>query len=116
MIRALANVIKHNVSKLNRNTSESARFLVDECSLTNDWDFATFIHTRHDAFNIIEYIPKVYLALLSLVDKVCGTKHRWAEVEYEKSFNEIYEHLLPDSIAIERPNKRLRLRQSAYGT
>lgn len=104
-IRALANVIKHNVSHLERNSSESAKFLVDERGMENGWSLDVFIHTRHDAFNIIEHIPKVYLAMLSLVDKSLGQKHRILELDFNEAFNEIYEFLIPDVMNISRPSR-----------
>tara|TARA_Y100001949_G_scaffold166147_1_gene162526 strand:- start:986 stop:1717 length:732 start_codon:yes stop_codon:yes gene_type:complete len=104
-IRALANVIKHNVSILERNSSESAKFLVDECGMKNGWELDVFIHTRHDAFNIIEHIPKVHLAMLDLVEKSLGIKHRYLDLELNDAFNEIYEFLIPEVINLPRPSK-----------
>lgn len=104
-IRALANVIKHNVSHLERNTSESAKFLVDECGMMNGYTLDAFILSHHKAFNISEYIPKVYLSLLSLVEMALGAKHRLSELSYDEAYNEIYESLIPEVIKLTRPNK-----------
>jgi len=104
-IRALANVIKHNVSILERNSSESAKFLVDECGMQDGWELDVFIHTRHDAFKIVEYIPKVYLAMLDLVEKSLGIKHRFQDLTFDDAYNEIYELLLPEVINLSRPSR-----------
>lgn len=106
-IRALANVIKHNVSHLERNTSESAKFLVDECGMMNGYTLDAFILSHHEAFNISEYIPKVYLSLLSLIEMALGTKHRLSELPYDEAYNEIYESLIPEVIKLTRPNKAI---------
>jgi hypothetical protein len=104
-IRALANVIKHNVSYLERSTSESARFLVDECGMINGYTLNAFILSHHEAFNISEYIPKVYLSLLSLVEMALGIKHRLSELPYEEAFNQIYIFLIPEVIKLDLPKK-----------
>ncbi len=104
-IRALANVIKHNVSHLERSTSESAKFLVDECGMMNGYTLDAFILSHHEAFNIIEYIPKVYLAMSSLVEMALGSRHRILDLEYNDAFDDIYEFLIPEVIRITRPNK-----------
>lgn len=104
-IRALANVIKHNVSHLERNTTESAKFLVDDCGMTNGYPLDAFILSHHESFNIVEYIPKVYLALISLVEKALGMKHRVLDLDYDEAFNEIYGVLIPKVIKVSRPNK-----------
>lgn len=108
-IRALANVIKHNVSHLERNTSESAKFLVDECGMTNGYTLDTFILTHHEVFNIIEYIPKVYLAMTSLVEMSLGSRHRVLDLAYDEAFDNIYEFLIPEVIPLTRPNKSTEL-------
>jgi hypothetical protein len=105
IIRALSNVIKHNVSQLDRNSSESARFLVDECGMKNGFTLNVFIHSQHETFNIIEYIPKVYLALLDLVNKATGEKHRLLDLAYEEAFNEIYNFLIPEVSKMKPPQK-----------
>ncbi|CRM78126.1 MULTISPECIES: hypothetical protein [Pseudomonas] len=105
IIRALANIIKHNVSQLERNTSESAKFLVDECSMENDRELSTFIHKRHESFNIPELIPKVYLAMLDLVKKALRVNHPLLDLGYNEAFNLIYIQLLPEVLNITRPYK-----------
>ncbi|PNH87196.1 hypothetical protein C1M56_14960 [Vibrio diazotrophicus] len=104
-LRALANVIKHNVSFLDRSSSESAKFLVDECGMTNGYTLDTFILSNHDSFNIIEYIPKVYISMCSLVEKALGTKHHVLNMPYDEAFNFTYKSLIPDIIKLERPKK-----------
>ncbi|KRP67593.1 hypothetical protein [Pseudomonas orientalis] len=105
IIRALANIIKHNISQLERNTSESAKFLVDECAMENDRELRTFIHKRHESFNIPEHIPKVYLAMLDLVKKALRVNHPLLDLEYNEAFNLIYIQLLPEVLNITRPYK-----------
>ena len=105
MIRALSNVIKHNVSELKRDSSESAKFLVDECGMANGWTLDVFIHDWHDSFNIIEHIPKVYLALTSLVETSLGIRHPVLDLPYDEAFNKIYDFLIPEVVNIQRPNK-----------
>ncbi|EGQ8681852.1 hypothetical protein K6672_000620 [Vibrio vulnificus] len=104
-IRALANVIKHNVSYLERSSSESAKFLVDECGMTNGYTLDSFILSRHNCFNIVEYIPQIYLAMCSLVEKALDTRHPVLDLEYEDAFDKIYESLIPEVIKLDRPNK-----------
>lgn len=104
-IRALANIIKHNVSQLERNTSESAKFLVDECNMKDGRSLHSFINRQHESFDITEHIPKVYLAMIDLVEKAIGVKHPLLNLEYDDAFNKIYIALLPKVLNITRPNK-----------
>lgn len=105
-IRALANVIKHNVSILDRKSSVSARFLVDEIGMSDGWQLDVFIHTRHEVFNVVEHIPKTYLAMLHLTEISLGERHPYLDMAYDDAFDAIYEFLLPEVINISRPNKR----------
>lgn len=108
MIRALANVIKHNVSLLERNSSESAKYLVDECGMRDGFTLDAFIHTGHECFNIIEHIPKVYIAIMSLVEKALGVRDPILDLKYDKAFNNIYDHLIPEILNITTPKKLIK--------
>ena len=104
-IRALANVIKHNVSVIEESTSRSAKYLVDQHKIHNNQELSTLILTCHPIFNVIDYIPKVYLALLHLLEIATGNSHRLCEMKFDDAFDEIYEELIPDILQITRPKK-----------
>lgn len=106
-IRAIGNVIKHNLSYLERNSSESAKFLIDECGLSDGCSLRYYILSKHESFNVVEYIPKIYLSMLSLVEKALGVRHPIQDKEYEEAFNFIYENLIPEVICLNRPNKSI---------
>ena len=107
-IRALSNVIKHNVSVLDRKSSESAKYLVDDCGLDDGTDLRFYILSNHEIFNIIDYIPKIYLSMLSLVEKALGVKHPLLDKPFEEAFDIIYEHIIPEVFQLKRPNKLLK--------
>jgi hypothetical protein len=109
-IKALANVIKHNVSVLERKTSKSAKFLVDECGMANGWDLYVFIHSGHECFDIVEYIPKVYLAIMDLIEKAFGERDSVLDLTYDEAFNNIYELLLPEVLNVQWPKKEVESR------
>jgi hypothetical protein len=106
-IRALANVIKHNLSTIQRSTSESAKFLVDECGVQDNVTLDGLILSGSGLFSVVEYIPKVFLGLLDVVEKATGIRHQLLDLNFNEAFNEIYEHLIPDVLGMRRPNKAL---------
>jgi len=105
MIRALANVIKHNGSHLVSGSSTSATFLVQECGMRDGWDLGTLILARDPAFNIVEHIPIVYFSLSELVQKASGKGYPALNLQGDEAFNWVYNTLLPDVIPIARPQK-----------
>lgn len=107
-LRALSNVIKHNVSFLDRKSSESAKFLVDDCGLVDGHELRYYILSNHEVFKIIDYIPKLYISMLSLVEKAIGVKHPLLDKSFEEAFNIIYEHLVPEVFQLKRPRKLLK--------
>ncbi len=107
LIRALANVIKHNVSRIERATSESAKYLVDECGAQNGVTLDALILSGSELFDVVSYVPKVFLSLLDIVEKATGIHHEWLDLKYDEAFNRIYQHLIPDVLNMQRPNKAL---------
>lgn len=104
-IRALANVIKHNLSTVERSSSESAKFLVDNCGVKDNAELEHLILSGSDLFDIVKYVPKVFLALLELVEKALGVHHRLLDKPFDEVFDEIYVHLVPNVLGLSRPNK-----------
>jgi hypothetical protein len=105
-IRALANVIKHNVSRIERSKSKSAKFLVDECGMPNGTSLDALILTNHSSFDIVRYIPKVYLAMLWLIEKAFGIKHALLKIDEDEAFDTIFGYLIPDIIDLPRPTRK----------
>ena len=103
MIKALANVIKHNLSELDRNTSKSAKFLVDECGLPNKTELKILIIDNHPCFNILGHLPKVFLALLWLVGKGCEVEHPLMTISRNQALNFAYQYLMPELFKMDIP-------------
>ena len=103
MIKALANVIKHNLSELDRNSSESAKFLVDECGLPNKIELKSLILDNHLCFDILGQLPKVFLALLWLVEKACEVEHPLMRISRNESLDFAYQYLMPELFKMETP-------------
>jgi hypothetical protein len=106
-IRAVSNVLKHNEGMINRK-SESGKYLIDERGLCDGYDIETHILSRNANFYIPDVIVQCYLGGLSMVHKAFGQKpHRYLGQNYIKSFEEIFEGLIPDWLEIRRPNKSM---------
>ena len=102
-ITALANVIKHNQSFVERNTSESAKFLVDECEVENEVLVQSLVLACDPIVNIVTYIPQVFIAMLELVEKSHGFRIPVLDKEFPDAANYAYDMLLPDILGIEKP-------------
>jgi hypothetical protein len=95
------------LSTIQRSTSESAKFLVDECGVQDNVTLDGLILSGSGLFGVVEYIPKVFLGLLDVVEKATGIRHRLLDLNFNEAFNEIYEHLIPDVLGMRRPNRAL---------
>ena len=107
IIRALGNIIKHNVSTVDRHTSESAKFLVDECHIPNNSQLASLILAKDNIFNICNYIPKIYLSLLHLLKLSCNYNHQLLDMEYTEAYTEIFDILIPEVLKIDYPKLKI---------
>jgi hypothetical protein len=107
-IRSVSNVLKHNEGVINRK-SESGKYLIDERGLRDGYDIETHILNGNANFYIPDIIVQCYLCGLSMIHKAFGQKpHRYLGQEYIKSFEEIFESLIPDWLEIRRPNKSMK--------
>jgi len=102
-IIALANVIKHNQSYVVRNTSESSKFLVDECGVGNEAGIQSLVLADDPIVDIVTYIPQVFISMLELVEKSHGFRAPILDKEFPDAADYAYEMLLPDILGIEKP-------------
>lgn len=102
-IVALANVIKHNQSYIVRKTSESSKFLVDECGVRNEVGIQSLVLADDPIVDIVTYIPKVFISMLELFEKSHGLRVPILDKEFPDAANYAYEMFLPDVLGIEKP-------------
>lgn len=59
----------------------------------------------HEIFHISEYITKVYLSILNLIEIATDVRHNLLNSPYEEAYDIIYEYFIPDFIQLRRPVK-----------
>jgi len=100
---AISNVIKHNQSNLRKGTSKYADYLINEWEAIEGYDFESFILSRHEMFEFIEYIPKVYLAICDFIYQKTGAKSHFFTTDWLDMADRFYHLLLPDIFEIDIP-------------
>jgi hypothetical protein len=93
-VSALHNVIKHNQGVIRRNSSASAKFLVDKCGLPQDTP------VEYLSLDLEQLIFRVHVCALALIERVSGVRVpilNLDEAEMRRLFESRY---VPDSIDI----------------
>lgn len=101
--KSLSNVSKHNRSLLVEGSSRSADYIIKEWGLNSGWDLGTYILARHELFNILEYIPKMYLCLCAIIQELTDYKSPLYDDDWTKTSESLYRVILPQSFGIEVP-------------
>ncbi len=104
-VKALANVIKHNGSYLMRNSSESAKFLVDDIGLPDDIEFRRLLAPLHDELDMYKIIPNVMIGLFSVIGKKYGIALPFPD---QYNHEKVWDELLPEYVHVKHPNKQFK--------
>ena len=95
IIRSLGNIMKHNMSIIEKTKSEHAKFLVNDAGFPNDIQLSTILlgGDRHLVLKDITYF--MYLYCLDLLSLAVGFEHPMLKLSEPERRAAISEHLVP---------------------
>jgi len=100
LVRALANVIKHNQSRINSDNSEHAKFLVQQCNLPEGIEVQYLTAGSPPLLDLQTLIYKTYLFSLDLIRQVTGYTHEILEVRENERYALVREYLVPEILKL----------------
>jgi hypothetical protein len=100
---ALSNIIKHNQSMLTKGSSKYVDFILAEWDLIAGYDLEITIVGRHALFDMVEYMPKIYLALCTFVEQKTGAKGFFVKANWLDMMEDFYRYLVPEKAEINIP-------------
>jgi len=100
---ALANIIKHNQSILTKGSSKYVDFILNEWDIIAGYDLEPVIIGRHAMFDIVEYMPKIYLSLCTFIEKNTGAKSFFMKDDWLDMLEDFYRYLIPEKAEIDIP-------------
>jgi len=103
LIRALNNIIKHNQSILDRSSSSSAKFLVDECGLKNDTPLKyLFDNDELGGHRILELVCKSKVYCIELLAELLNTKNLYNDIKNDEIEKVIINQAVPEVLDIRK--------------
>jgi hypothetical protein len=104
-VRAAANVLKHNQGRLDTRTSEHARYLVNECGLTDGFELTLFAQGDEPKLDPLDLIYRCYLYCLDLASKAYECRNWTADLEEDTRKQKVFDALLPSISGLKPPNR-----------
>jgi hypothetical protein len=104
-IRALANIMKHNLSIVNSAQSSSGAYLVNQCAYPDNVDVHLLMMEDKNTFDIPATIVRIYCFLLSVVEKVTNVRHPFLDLDSEDRTTAIRNHLIPEVLGFQQTSR-----------
>lgn len=103
LIRALNNIIKHNQSFLDRSSSSSAKFLVDECGLQDDVPLRhLFDLEKIGGYTILELVCKSKVYCFELLADTLKTENLYKNLREDEIIELIIDQSVPEVIGLKK--------------
>jgi hypothetical protein len=111
LVRAFANVIKHNQSTVESSASEHARFLVRECGIKDHVPLWYFTIGRDAAIEPCRLTFATYYFCLAAIEHLIGFRHAFLDLPNTEREEAMLEHLVPEVLGLWSVYRHARLSQ-----